>query len=138
MQTCLTLVDESQDLCLEQFDQVAFEASIQKTIEEHHLFTKENKVLVACSGGKDSTVILHLLKKLGYTIEAITVDAHIGCYTEENLKNLRNMCETLGVKLHEIAFRKEFGRSMCYIQSVLKSKGYNYKNCHTCGVLRRY
>ncbi len=138
MQTCLALIQEEDDSHLHSFDAEAFENRIQQTIDNHHLFTRENKILVACSGGKDSTVILYVLKKLGYTVEAITVDAHIGCYTEENLRNIRQMCQELDVRLHEIAFRKEFGRSMCYIQSVLKSKGYDYKNCHTCGVLRRY
>lgn len=123
---------------MEAFDCDTFERKIRQTIEKYSLFTKESNVLVACSGGKDSTVILYVLKKLGYTVEAITVDAHIGCYTEENLKNLRGMCRELGVRLHEIAFRKEFGRSMCYIQTMLKTRGYDYKNCHTCGVLRRH
>lgn len=138
MQTCLTILEQDHDPLAEAFDCEMFEQKIQQTIEEYHLFTKESKVLVACSGGKDSTVILHVLKKLGYTVEAITVDAHIGCYTEENLKNLRRMCQELGITLHEIAFRKEFGRSMCYIQTMLKTKGFDYKNCHTCGVLRRH
>jgi len=138
MQTCLTILEEAHDASVTSFDSDAFEQKIEQTIREFNLFTRDSKVLVACSGGKDSTVILHVLKKLGYHVEAITVDAHIGCYTEENLKNLRMVCMDLGVRLHEISFRKEFGSSMCYIQTVLKAKGYDYKNCHTCGVLRRY
>ncbi|MBI2147987.1 TIGR00269 family protein [Candidatus Woesearchaeota archaeon] len=119
-------------------DPAAFEQRIQQTITEHSLFTKEDLVLVACSGGKDSTVLLYVLKKLGYTVEAITIDAAIGCYTKENLKNLHALCSSLHVKLHVVEFKKEFGKSLCYIQSVLKENGYHYKSCHTCGVLRRY
>lgn len=120
------------------FDPQKVEAIVQSTIEQYGLFDKQDKVLVACSGGKDSTVLLHILKKLGYDVEAITVNAHIGCYTEENLKNLRQICEKINVKLHEISFKKEFGNSLCNIQNLLKEKGYDYKSCHTCGVLRRY
>ncbi|MBI1970394.1 TIGR00269 family protein [Candidatus Woesearchaeota archaeon] len=119
-------------------DPAAFEQRVQATIDQYKLFSKGDKVLVACSGGKDSTVLLHVLWKLGYTLEAITVDAAIGCYTKENLKNLKEVCARIQVPLHIIEFRKEFGKSLCYIQSVLKERGYNYKSCHTCGVLRRY
>lgn len=114
------------------------EKQVVNTIKEYGLFLKKDKVLVACSGGKDSSVILHILNKLGYIVEAITVNAHIGCYSDQNLENLKILCSSLDVKLHEIPFRKEFGRSLCYIQDVLKEKGHNFTSCHTCGVLRRY
>lgn len=120
------------------FDPTTVETEIAETIEKFDLFSKEDLVLVAASGGKDSTVLLSILVKLGYNVEAITVDAHIGCYTEENLKNLRSVCADRNVKLHEISFRKEFGSSLCHIQAILKQRGYDYKSCHTCGVLRRY
>ena len=135
MQACVAL--EQENCLLEGLDCEAFERGIQRTIEEHGLFSRDSKVLVACSGGKDSTVILHVLKALGYDVEAITVDAHIGCYTEENLRNLRRTCDGLGVRLYEVSFRKEFGGGMCFMQQALKAKGHGYKNCHVCGVLRR-
>ncbi len=120
------------------FKPLNIEKQVVKTIKEYKLFSKNDKVLVACSGGKDSSVILHILHKLGYDIEAITVNAHIGCYSTANLENLKALCKELNVKLHEIPFRKEFGRSLCYIQDMLQEKGYNLTSCHTCGVLRRY
>lgn len=120
------------------FDPLAMETKVAKTIEKFGLFAKDDLVLVAASGGKDSTVLLSILVKLGYKVEAITIDAHIGCYTEENLKNLRSVCSDHKVKLHVVSFRKEFGSSLCHIQAILKQNGYNYKSCHTCGVLRRY
>ncbi len=115
-----------------------FQEQVEKTINEHHLFTKKSKVLVAASGGKDSTALLHVLKNLGYTIEAVTVDARIGCYTEENLKNLRQFCQKINIALHEIDFRNEFGMALCHIRDRLHANGYDYKSCHVCGVLRRY
>jgi uncharacterized protein (TIGR00269 family) len=115
-----------------------FEKKVSKTITQYRLLSKNEKIIVAVSGGKDSTAILHILKKLSYPVEAVTVDAHIGCYTEENLKNLRATCKQLNVKLHEVPFRKVFGASLCYIRDYLKEKGHNFKSCTVCGVLRRY
>lgn len=118
-----------------------FEAKLEKkvfdTIHKYNLFTKKDKVLVACSGGKDSTVILYILKKHGYNVIAITVNALIGNYSKQNLKNLEAFCKQLKVKLYKISFRDKFGRSLCYIQSVLKKKGVKLRSCTVCGVLRR-
>ena len=116
----------------------AFERTVKDTIERYDLFSSTDKILVAVSGGKDSTAVLHVLCKLGYRVEAVTVDAHIGCYTQQNLENIRAVCHNLAVPLHEIPFRKVFGASLCYIRDYLKARGHNYKSCTVCGVLRRY
>jgi tRNA-5-methyluridine54 2-sulfurtransferase len=114
------------------------ERKVRDTIRKYKLFTKQNKVAVAVSGGKDSTVCLYILKKLGYDVEAITIDARIGNYTEENVKNIKKVCKDNKIKLHIIDFRKEFGMSLCYIKSILKSKGCNHSSCMICGILKRY
>jgi tRNA(Ile)-lysidine synthase TilS/MesJ len=115
-----------------------FEQKVKNTIKDYNLIKPKDKVLVACSGGKDSTVVLYLLKKFGYNVEAITIDVAIGSYTKKNLENLRQVCKNLGVKLHEISLRKKFGCSICYMKSVLKSKGIAKKSCSICGIAKRY
>lgn len=115
-----------------------FESNIKKTIKKFNLLNKKEKILVAASGGKDSTTILYLLKKLGYNIKALTIDTAIGSYTQQNLENIRKFCAERNIKLHTVSFKKEFGYSTCYIKSILKSKGINLKSCTICGVLRRY
>jgi len=111
---------------------------VLKTITDYDLFTKDNTILVAASGGKDSTMLLSILKQFGFDIEAVTVDAHIGCYTQENLANLRKICEGIDVKLHEISFKKEFGGSLCHIRDTINDNGNDLKSCSICGVFRRW
>ena len=79
------------------------EKTVANTIRRFSLFTKKDKILVACSGGKDSTAALYILKKLGYPVEAITVDALIGNYTKKNIENIKNFCKQHSIPLHIIS-----------------------------------
>lgn len=113
------------------------EARVKKTIEDHDLISPDDTVVVAVSGGKDSTVLLSLLHKFGYDVKAITVNSHIGCYSEESLQRTREMCDSLGVKLYVAGFRENYGSSVCYITDVLQNDGQKLGTCTVCGVLRR-
>jgi len=114
------------------------ENKVQHTIEQYNLLSKDEKILVALSGGKDSTTVLYILSKLGYNIEGVTVDARIGCYTEKNLKNTWNVCDELKITLHEIDFVKEFGGPLQQLLKTINEKGVNLKSCNVCGTLRRF
>ncbi len=114
-----------------------FEAKVSSTIEKYHLFSKEDKILVAASGGKDSTVALYLLWKLGYNIEAINIDTGLGEYSCQNTINLELFCKEHNIKLHKASFRDAFGFGTCYIQEVLAEKGIDLNSCTICGVIRR-
>jgi len=117
-----------------------FEKKFLRTIKNYKMFDKKDKVLVAVSGGKDSTVLLHLLNKfrLNIEIEAIVIDPLIGEYMRKNIKNLEEFCKKEKIKLHNISLRDEFGYSLCYIRDLLKKKGVKYNSCTICGILRRH
>ncbi|MBN2112442.1 TIGR00269 family protein [Candidatus Woesearchaeota archaeon] len=114
------------------------ENKVKETIKKYKLFNKGEKILVAASGGKDSTTVLYILKKLGYNIEAVTIDVAMGSYTKNNLKNLTEFCKKEKINLYSMSLREEFGGSVCYIKSALSSKGIKLNSCAVCGVLRRY
>lgn len=113
------------------------ENKVMKTIADHELILKDDKILVAYSGGKDSCAVLYMLKKLGYNVEALTIDLLIGDWSMENLVNIRKFCKEQKIKLHEVNVRDEFGYSMCYIRSAVQAK-VALKNCTICGVIKRW
>ena len=114
-----------------------FEKKVRETIKKYGLASKKDKIVVACSGGKDSTTVLYLLKKFGYDVSALFINLLMGQWSKKNLENLKKFCKQYKIKLYVVDMRKEFGCSMCYLRSSIKSKT-NISNCAICGVVRRW
>ncbi|MFZ2456088.1 MAG: TIGR00269 family protein [Candidatus Altiarchaeia archaeon] len=115
----------------------SFEKNVADTIKKYNLLAKENRVIVAVSGGKDSTTALYLLHKMGYDVEGMIIDQLLGEYSRKNLSNIQSFCKEKGIKLHVVHMRDEYGCSVCYIKSVLDEKGIFMNQCGICGVIRR-
>lgn len=113
------------------------EKIVQKTITKYKLLKNGEKVVVAASGGKDSTTVLHLLNKFGYEPEALIVDLLIGEWSKKNLENLTKFCKKENIPLHIVSIREELGFSMCYIREIAKEK-LKLSHCATCGILRKW
>ena len=114
-----------------------FESKVKETIKKYNLLKKSDKVIVAISGGKDSMTVLYLLKKFGYNVSALHINLEMGKWSEAHLANIRKFCSELKVPLHVYSVRKELGRSMCSIKSIVKSKA-KLQDCTICGIIRRW
>lgn len=100
---------------------------------------KNEKILVALSGGKDSTIVAYLLKKFGYNIEGFHIDLGMGEYSKKCLKAVRELCKQLEIKVYFYDIKKEMGSSMCYIRNVIQAgHGKGLKNCAICGVIKKW
>jgi uncharacterized protein (TIGR00269 family) len=115
------------------------ENKVKQTLKKIKLSKKE-KILVALSGGKDSTLTGYLLKKFGYNIEGIHIDLKIGDYSEKCLNAVKKFCSDNNVKLHVYNVKQEMGGSMCYLRSAIqhRQKGKGLKNCAICGVMKKW
>lgn len=112
------------------------EQQVKKTLSRIKL-NKREKILVALSGGKDSTVVCYLLKKFGYNVEGIHIDLGMGKYSEKCLKAVQDLCKILNINLHVYDIKKDMGSSMCYIRSSVQSRK-SLKNCAICGVIKKW
>lgn len=113
-----------------------FESQVKNTIEKYKLAKKKDKILVAISGGKDSTTVLYLLKKFGYKVEALHINLLMGDWSKKNLKNVKEFCKANNIKLHVFSIRNEIGYSICYVKSIVQQKT-KLKQCTICGIIRR-
>jgi len=114
------------------------EKKVLETLKKMKLNKKE-KIVVALSGGKDSTVVAYLLKKFGYNIQGFHIDLKIGKYSEECLKAVKQLCKDLDIKCSYYDMKKEMGSSMCYLRSGIQSRSKGtIKNCAICGVIKKW
>jgi len=112
------------------------ETQFKKTLKKIGI-SKDEKILVAVSGGKDSATTAYLLHKFGYKIEGFHIDLKIGAYSEKCLKAVEKLCKDLGIRLYVYDVKKEMGSGMCYLRSSIQSKK-KLNNCAICGVIKKW
>jgi len=113
------------------------EKKVKETIEKYHLLNKKEGIAVALSGGKDSTTILYILYKLGYNVEGLMIDLHLGEWSKTHLRNMERFCSELGVKLNVVDMKKELGYGICFIKKIVKERK-NMTGCSVCGIVKRW
>ena len=118
----------------------AFEEEVHTVITSHHLFNPGDRVAIAVSGGKDSTVLAHVLSKLnrerGYGLDLflLSVDEGISGYRDDSLQSVRRNREEYGIELYIVSYVDLYGWSM---DDIVKEVGRRKGNCTFCGVFRR-
>jgi len=112
------------------------ETKVKQTLKKIKLSKKE-KILVALSGGKDSTLTAYLLKKFGYDISGLHINLGMGKYSEDCLNAVEKLCSDLKIKLYVYDIKKEMGSSMCYLRTAIQTKR-SLKNCAICGVIKKW
>jgi uncharacterized protein (TIGR00269 family) len=114
---------------------------VRRTINKHKMFRENDRIAVAISGGKDSSVLLDVLHRIesrypDSEITPITIDEGIKGYRDNALDAAKKLTRRLGFPLEVRRFSKLFGRSLDEIVKLRKS-GKPIGACSYCGVLRR-
>ncbi len=112
-----------------------FEKRVKKTIRELYPVKRGDRLIVGLSGGKDSTVVLHMMAKLPLPpreIIAITIDEGIEGYRDKGLEAAKNIAKEYGVEHKVFRYKNEVGMSLDKIMEFSKEPA-----CSHCGVLRR-
>lgn len=127
-----------QMVCKECFFYV-FETEVHNTITSARLFSRGDRVAIGASGGKDSTVLAHVMKTLNerydYGLELIllSIDEGITGYRDDSLETVKRNQEQYNMPLTVLGYKELYGWSMDDIVASVGRKN----NCTFCGVFRR-
>jgi uncharacterized protein (TIGR00269 family) len=97
------------------------------------MFTPEDKLLVAVSGGKDSLAIWDLLGDLGYEVDGLYVGLGIGEYSDTSLDYARAFAQTRSLHLVEVDVPSTFGFDIPN-----GSRAAKRVPCSACGLSKRH
>ncbi|HVN56103.1 MAG TPA: ATP-binding protein [Anaerolineaceae bacterium] len=114
-------------------------AQTARFIQKYAMFTPQDRILVAVSGGKDSLALWDVLWRLGYDVDGLYIDLGIAGDVEYSARSkefvvefaaqrglvLRvfDLRETYGMTIAELSFRSQRGRG---------------KPCAVCGLSKRH
>jgi len=131
-----------QRLCKKCFIE-SIEKKVRATIAKHEMFSFNDKIAVAVSGGKDSLSLLQILSKMEKlcpkaSIVAVTVDEGIRGYRDEAMEIAAAKCKELGIAQHIVSFTELYGYTLDEIVAKNRQREENELTpCAYCGVLRR-
>lgn len=106
---------------------------VARTIKEFKMFTPEDRLLIAVSGGKDSLVLWDILTELGYDTTGFYLDLGIGGYSTRSKEATLAYTESRGGKLLVRSLEQEHGFS---VPELAKLTG--RVPCSGCGLNKRY
>ncbi|MDL2266502.1 tRNA(Ile)-lysidine synthetase, partial [Desulfovibrio sp. OttesenSCG-928-G15] len=76
-----------------------FTKQVEKGIRRQKLFTHEDNILVALSGGKDSLALMYELARLEYKVTGLHIDLGIPASSGAARSAVENFCAAHGLEL---------------------------------------
>ena len=125
-------------LCKEHFLEWIPEQT-ERFIKKYKMFTHDEKILVAVSGGKDSLALWDILNRLGYQADGLYLGLGIDDGVEYSHKSQRlteQFANANHLNLHIVDIEKEYGHSIPAFADI-SYRGYG-KPCSVCGLAKRH
>jgi uncharacterized protein (TIGR00269 family) len=111
----------------------------ERFIKKYRMFRREEKILVAVSGGKDSLSLWDILHRLGYQADGLYIglgiDAGIG-YSAESHRLAAKFASENGLRLHVVDVAQEYGHTIPMLAD-MSHRGQD-KPCSVCGLAKRH
>lgn len=102
---------------------------VKEFIEKEDLFSKQDKILVALSGGADSVALTRILITLGYHCEVAHCNFELrGEESDRDEDFVHNFCRSLNIKCHSIHFetRRYAAQQSISIEMAARELRYNW------------
>ena len=106
---------------------------VTRNIKRHNMFTHQDRILLAVSGGKDSLALWHLLLEAGYSVSGLHIQLGIGDYSSRSSEQTRAFAIERGLELIEMNLEQELGLGVPDLSRALRRVP-----CSGCGLNKRY
>ena len=111
----------------------------ERFIKKYQMFTPDEKILVAVSGGKDSLGLWDILVRLGYQADGLYlglgIDGGIN-YSHESQRLSEKFAAQNNLTLHKVDIEKEYGQPIPVLAEI-SHRGHG-KPCAVCGLTKRH
>ncbi|MEM4521793.1 MAG: ATP-binding protein [Nitrososphaeria archaeon] len=109
---------------------------VKKTVEEYKMFREDDVVGVAVSGGKDSSALLHSLRKVFPKLELKALHINLGIpeYSEHCESKVKLLAKSLDTELITYDIRKRLGFT---VEDFMETR-FRRKICSICGTIKRH
>ncbi|MEB3860085.1 MAG: MoaD/ThiS family protein, partial [Desulfurococcales archaeon] len=113
------------------------ESKIRRALKRYGMVSRGDLVLVAISGGKDSSTLLGALAKLsrelGFSLLGFHIDLGIGDYSRRSLEASKLLAERAGVPMAVVSVAEITGMTIPELASKARRPV-----CSVCGLVKRY
>jgi uncharacterized protein (TIGR00269 family) len=108
----------------------------QRAIEKYDMFTQQDRILVAVSGGKDSLSLWDILTRLGYCADGLYIHLGVseGGYSDISQQKVEHFASEHSLCAHVVNVASEYGEA---IPQVARRKS-GRSTCSVCGLIKRH
>jgi tRNA-5-methyluridine54 2-sulfurtransferase len=111
----------------------------ERIIKKYQMFSPQERVLVAVSGGKDSLALWDILHRLGYQCDGLYIGLGIDGdidYSDQSLRCSQKFAEKRSLQLITIDVEKDYGETIPQIAG--RTTRGKEKPCSVCGLTKRH
>jgi uncharacterized protein (TIGR00269 family) len=123
---------QNANYCVEHFLRMCRDQT-QKAIDDFDMLQRDERALVAVSGGKDSLAVWDLLLELGYRADGLYLGLGIGDYSDESGRFARAFAEARDLRLVEVDLPRDHGFDV-----PRGSRAARRVPCSACGLSKRH
>jgi tRNA-5-methyluridine54 2-sulfurtransferase len=113
--------------------QGVFRKQVARAIDDYDMFDRDDRILVAVSGGKDSLALWDVLLEDGYRAEGLYLGLGIGDYSDRSHDRTAAFAAARGATLRTIDLAAEQGFDI-----PLAGRKGSRSSCAVCGLSKRY
>jgi uncharacterized protein (TIGR00269 family) len=106
---------------------------VKRAIKDHTMFGRDDRILVAVSGGKDSLSLWDILMRLDYDTAGLHIQQGIGGYSEQSHQKTAAFAQSRGAELILHSLKEEEGAGVLELAELT-----DRSPCSACGVMKRY